>query len=131
MKEAIVAAGPSVTIKDTPIPQISHPHQLIIRVVVSGSNPKDWKYPEFMKLTMNSGDDIAGVVHAVGDEVTEFKVGDRVASFHEMRTAGGSFAEYAVGWDWSTFHLPKNTTYEGTFSSAYSYDLSRNPLLIT
>jgi NADPH2:quinone reductase len=114
MKEAIVAPGPTVKIQDSPIPQISDPRQVIIRVVVSGSNPKDWKVPEWGKMTMNQGDDIAGVVHAVGDEVTEFKVGDRVASFHKMRTPGGSYAEYAVGWDWSTFHLSKNTSYEGT-----------------
>jgi NADPH2:quinone reductase len=41
MKEAIVAKGPKVTIKDTPVPE-PQADQVVIRVVVSGSNPKDW-----------------------------------------------------------------------------------------
>lgn len=41
------------------------------------------------------------------------KVGDRVAAFHEMRTPGGSYAEYAVAWAHTTFHLPKETSFEG------------------
>lgn len=113
MKEAIVAEGPVVTIHDVPMPQISDPRQLIIKVVVSGSNPKDWKGPVWYQRVYNQGDDIAGIVHEVGDDVTEFKVGDRVASFHQMRTPGGSYAEYALAWDWSTFHLAKNTSFEG------------------
>lgn len=41
MKEAIVAAGPKVKIVDSPIPEPG-PEQVVIKVVVSGSNPKDW-----------------------------------------------------------------------------------------
>lgn len=51
-------------------------------------------------------------MHSVGSNVWEFKVGDRVASFHEMMTPGGSFAEYAVGWQHTTIHLPKNVSFE-------------------
>ena len=58
------------------------------------------------------GDDIAGTIHAVGENVTEFKVGDRVAAFHEMRTPGGSYAEYALAWAHTTFHIPHKTTFE-------------------
>ena len=47
---------------------------------------------------MNQGDDIAGTVHAVGEGVEEFKVGDRVAAFHEMLSPHGSYGEYAVSW---------------------------------
>ena len=86
-------------------------HQLVIKVVVAGSNPKDWKYPAWLEAS-NSGDDAAGYVHSVGSAVTEFKVGDRVAIFHEMNTPGGVFAEYAVAWEHTTFHLPKNVSLE-------------------
>lgn len=83
MKEAIVHPGPKVTITDSPIPT-PNDDQLVIKVIVSGSNPKDWKLPEWMNKTGNSGDDIAGIVHEVGKNVYEFKPGDRVMAFHEM-----------------------------------------------
>jgi D-arabinose 1-dehydrogenase-like Zn-dependent alcohol dehydrogenase len=41
MKEAIVSKGPKVEILDSPIPEPG-PEQVVIKVVVSGSNPKDW-----------------------------------------------------------------------------------------
>lgn len=63
-------------------------------------------------MPLNSGDDIAGIVHSVGKDVYEFKPGDRVAGFHECLTANGSFAEYAVAPDWMTFHLPHHISFE-------------------
>jgi len=111
MKEAIVHPGPKVTIVDSPIPEPG-PDQLVIKVVVSGSNPKDWKIPDWLDESSNTGDDIAGIVHSVGENVYEFKQGDRVASFHEMQTPGGSFAEYAIGWQHTTFHIPRKTSFE-------------------
>jgi NADPH:quinone reductase-like Zn-dependent oxidoreductase len=65
-----------------------------------------------MKTDFNTGDDIAGYVHSVGPNVYEFQPGDRVASFHEMMTPGGSFAEYAVGWAHTTFHIPQSISFE-------------------
>ncbi|KAJ9131808.1 Protein TOXD [Pleurostoma richardsiae] len=111
MKEAIVSAGPKVKIVDSPVPEPSD-DQVLIKVVVSGSNPKDWKYPEWKSISSNQGDDIAGIVHKVGKNVTEFKPGDRVAAFHEMFAPGGSYAEYALAWQHTTFHIPKNTSFE-------------------
>ena len=61
---------------------------------------------------MNTGDDVAGYVHTVGAGVTEFKPGDRVGAFHEMMTPHGSFAEYAIAWAKTTFHIPAETTFE-------------------
>lgn len=113
MKEAIVKAGPKVEIVDSPIPKPGA-GQLVIKVEVSGSNPKDWKYPEWEPDTaqINQGDDIAGTVHEVGDGVTAFKVGDRVGAFHEMLMPHGSFAEYAVAYAYTSFHIPKSMSYE-------------------
>lgn len=112
MKEAIIYKGPKVEIIDSPIP-IPEPDQVVTKVVVSGSNPKDWKRPEYTGQNVNQGDDIAGVVHTVGSDVVEFKPGDRVAAFHQMMAPGGSYAEYAVSWSHTTFHIPKKTSFEG------------------
>lgn len=61
---------------------------------------------------INQGDDISGIVHSVGANVTNFRPGDRVASFHEMLTSHGSFAEYAVGLAATTFHIPADVSFE-------------------
>nr|OQO27134.1 hypothetical protein B0A51_07016 [Rachicladosporium sp. CCFEE 5018] len=112
MKEAIVSAGPSVKIVDSPIPK-PNADQVVTKVIYSGSNPKDWKVPEWMgeKGVANQGDDVSGIVHEVGENVVEFKKGDRVMAFHEMMAPGGSYAEYALSWKHTTFHLPKNTSF--------------------
>lgn len=65
----------------------------------------------------NQGDDISGIVHEVGEGVSEFKKGDRVAAFHEMMKPGGSYAEYALSWAHTTFYLPEKTSFEGTPST--------------
>jgi NADPH2:quinone reductase len=41
MKEAIVHKGPVVEIVDSPVPEPG-PDDVVTKVVVSGSNPKDW-----------------------------------------------------------------------------------------
>ncbi|KAF2720928.1 GroES-like protein [Polychaeton citri CBS 116435] len=111
MKEAVVDKGPTVRIQDSAIPKPGKA-QLLIKVVFSGSNPKDWKIPEWTGKVLNQGDDISGVVHEVGEGVTEFKPGDRVAAFHEMQAPGGSYAEYALAWAHTTFLLPPNTSFQ-------------------
>ncbi|KAL8729297.1 MAG: hypothetical protein Q9166_004794 [cf. Caloplaca sp. 2 TL-2023] len=111
MKEAIVHPDLKVDIVDSEIP-VPKDDEVVIKVVVSGSNPKDWKFPVMSKEAINSGDDIAGVVHQVGRNVYEFKPGDRVAAFHQIMAPGGSFAEYAVSWAHTAFHIPNHTSFE-------------------
>lgn len=74
MYEAIINAGPKVELIQSPIPS-PNADQVVIKVVVSGSNPKDWKTPDLWGTeSINQGDDIAGIVHVVGVNATEFKV---------------------------------------------------------
>lgn len=89
MKSIVNLAGSDVAVKLVSI-SIPEPaaHQILIKVVVSGCNPKDWKYPEWaadydgpagttmarVKAGINQGDDVAGVVEKVGEDVLEFKV---------------------------------------------------------
>ena len=115
MGEAIVAAGPHVTIIESPIPTPAS-NQVLIKVVVSGSNPKDWKRPEWFQKPHNSGDDIAGIVEAVGDDVTSFYKGDRVAALHEMMTLGGSYAENALAPEYTYFHLHGSISFAEVFT---------------
>ena len=111
MKEAIVSPDLSVKIIDSPVPKPG-PGEVLIKVICAGFNPKDWKYPFFTKQPGNTGDDVAGEVAEVGEDVFEFKHGDKVAAFHEMTTSGGAFAEYAIAHASTTFHLPKKTSFE-------------------
>ncbi|RVD83856.1 uncharacterized protein DFL_005630 [Arthrobotrys flagrans] len=87
------------------------PNNILIKVAVTGTNPKDWKYITAEK-GFNSGDDIAGTVDAVGDNVASFRPGDRVAAFHVMLTENGSFAEYAIAPATTTFHIPSSLSFE-------------------
>ncbi|KAI0875476.1 GroES-like protein [Hypoxylon argillaceum] len=100
-----------IEVIDTPIP-IPKDKEIVIKVIVSGSNPKDWKYPLWKNWPHNSGDDIAGIVHSVGNDVYEFKPGDRVAALHQAGKENGSYAEYSIAPDWTTFHIPQQVTFE-------------------
>lgn len=111
MKEAICRLGPKVEIHDVPIPEPSD-DEVQIKVVVSGTNPKDWKMAEWGLGERNEGDDIAGIVTKVGNDVFEFRPGDRVGAFHRIRTPHGSYAEYALAPAHTTFHIPHHTSFE-------------------
>jgi NADPH:quinone reductase-like Zn-dependent oxidoreductase len=93
------AHGPAdvLTVADAPLPQPG-PRQVRIRVRAAGVNPLDWKiragllaavFP--VELPHVPGQDVAGVVDAVGTDVTEWAVGDPVFG---MGTA--TYAEYAL-----------------------------------
>lgn len=130
MKEAVVTQNVTVQISDVAIPK-PQAGQLLIRTIVSGTNPKDWKYPKIWGRTeapRNQGDDIAGVVEAIGEGVTGFVAGDRVAAFHELGTPNGSFAEYSIAWARSAFHIPENISFEGKLKHRHPFEC-RNGLI--
>jgi NADPH:quinone reductase-like Zn-dependent oxidoreductase len=56
------------------------------------------------------GSDIAGVVEAVGSNITEFKIGDEI--FGELPGYRGGFAEYAVTHGKTMMHKPAGLTFE-------------------
>ncbi|KAH7320670.1 chaperonin 10-like protein [Stachybotrys elegans] len=120
MKEAIVAPDLSVTIHDVPIPAPG-PHEILVKVLVAGTNPKDWKFPEVSNKAHNSGDDLAGIVEAVGEGVCEFRNGDRVAGMHAFPLPHGAFAEYAILRDYMAFHIPENVSFEEAATIPLAY----------
>jgi len=69
------------------------------------------------------GNDVAGYVEAVGEGVTKFKKGDKVAAFTKMFTAihYGAYAEYTVSPAISAFHLGSNTSFEEAAALPLAY----------
>ncbi|KAI1854095.1 hypothetical protein JX265_003582 [Neoarthrinium moseri] len=130
-KQAIIHPSiERVDIIETPIPEPGA-KEVVIKTVVAGANPKDWKFslweewaqsdaldPEIKSQVPpspgahNSGDDVAGIIYSVGADVSEFKPGDRVAAMHVTITENGGYAEYTVAPAYLTFHIPQHVSFE-------------------
>lgn len=88
--------------RDMPMPDIQSPHQLRVSIKAAGINPLDTKlrkrgtyYPD--RLPTILGCDGAGVVDAVGAQVTRFKAGDAVYFCNGgIGGAPGNYAQYCV-----------------------------------
>ncbi|KAL7939299.1 GroES-like protein [Trichoderma chlorosporum] len=114
MREAFAYSGPKVDVVESAIPTAGA-FQMIVKVACVGLNPKGWKVAEGAVPGVtysNEGDDFAGVIHEVGQGVTEFRVGDRVGVFHKVLSPGGGWAEYAIAWESMTFHLADHVSFE-------------------
>jgi NADPH:quinone reductase-like Zn-dependent oxidoreductase len=93
--------GPEVLhMADVPVPNPG-PQQVRIRVQASGVNPVDstirsGAMQAIIPTTLPAipGIDVAGVVDAVGEDVTDFAVGDPVVGWADP--PAGSYAEYAL-----------------------------------
>ncbi|XP_074191057.1 quinone oxidoreductase isoform X2 [Rhinolophus sinicus] len=94
-----------------PIPK---DHQVLIKVHACGVNPVDTyirsgTYSRKPLLPYTPGCDVAGVVEAVGDNVSAFKKGDRVFT---TNTVSGGYAEYAVAADDTVYTLPEKLDFQ-------------------
>lgn len=79
---------------DVPVPQLL-PKQILVKTKVIAIDPYDVKFVQgFMgeadKLPLIPGSSVAGVVVAIGSDVADFKVGDRVAATRHHK----SYAEF-------------------------------------
>ncbi|KAL7266974.1 hypothetical protein RUND412_010459 [Rhizina undulata] len=93
-------AGKKPVLGERPVPTPA-PNQVLVKVVSAGVNPVDWKIIKYgmiiQKFPSVLGKDIAGIVEKVGDEVKDFKVGDRVMSQCYFESADhGGFQQYCV-----------------------------------
>lgn len=102
----------------TPEPTIQTPTQILVKIQGAGINPIDTKlrrhgtfYPDQMPAIL--GCDGAGIVEAVGAEVTQFKPGDEV--YYCWGGLGlkatGNYAEYAVIEEISVAPKPRSLSF--------------------
>lgn len=97
--------------------------EVVIKIIAAAVNPADWRMMRarpflarldngiFRPKKTKLGCDFAGIVDAVGSDVTRFKPGDEV--FGDMFDAGmGSLAEYGVIAQQFVVHKPANVTFE-------------------
>jgi len=94
-------------------------NQVLVKVRAAAANPLDWHYmrgtPYIVRMDSGLfkpkvgrlGVDMAGVVEAVGRNVTRFKPGDEV-----FGTGGGAFAEYVLASESKVVLKPANLTFE-------------------
>lgn len=94
-----------------PIPK---DHQVLIKVHACGVNPVDTyirsgSYSRKPLLPYTPGSDVAGVIEAVGGNVSAFKKGDRVFT---TGTVSGAYAEFAVAADDTVYALPEKLDFK-------------------
>ncbi|WP_250656367.1 NADP-dependent oxidoreductase [Alkalimarinus coralli] len=96
----------SLVERDTPEPKAN---EVRVKVTAAGLNPIDYKTRKGLGFVAGQiepqfndgvgwvpGYDVAGLVDAVGDDCSEWKVGDRVMGMIGFPLQGGGYAEYAV-----------------------------------
>jgi NADPH:quinone reductase-like Zn-dependent oxidoreductase len=101
-----------------PVPQAG---EVLVRVHAAGVNPLDWKirwgwWKDSLRLTLPAipGIDLAGVVAAIGPEVTTLQVGQAVYGCSRGPWEGGTgtYAEYAIAPAHSLAPKPGNLSFD-------------------
>ncbi len=135
MRAAVFEGNGVLTVKDVPVPRITRPTDVLLRVdaaSICGSDLHGLTVPPGVDITPNIiyGHEFCGTVVAIGDEVEEFQPGDFVTvnprvrcghcyecthnrgdlcseTFHYGETGDGCFAEYIlVSWQ-QLYHVPE------------------------
>lgn len=103
-----------VEITEVNKPQVAE-GKILVRVYAAGVNPIDWKITHGvmpLNLPITLGGDFAGVVLEVGNDVTDFKVNDKVYGQAPAFAGGtGTFAEYTVADVNNVALKPKNLNF--------------------
>ncbi|KAI1383445.1 alcohol dehydrogenase [Hypoxylon trugodes] len=111
---AIVEKG-RAEIREVPIPKVIDGF-VLVKVKAVGINPTDWKGIETRTVPsgVQIGLDYAGVVEEVGNGVTNFKKGDRIAGaifgLNELHPDWGAYAEYLIAKADVQTKIPDNVT---------------------
>ncbi|MDB4952495.1 MAG: Alcohol dehydrogenase zinc-binding domain protein [Myxococcales bacterium] len=102
----------AVHVELVPVPKVG-PHDVLVEVATAGVGVWD---PEMVNGSFTVGkvdfpqvigSDGAGVVRAIGEQVTRFAIGDRVYGWGFGNAKGGFYAEFASIGEKELAHLPK------------------------
>lgn len=98
------------------MPQINN-HEVLVKVKAAGVNPLDIlnlngsvRMIADYKLPLTLGNELSGVIEAVGDDVLNFKVGDPVYTRLPLNKIG-AFAEYAAVNEDALSIMPENLSF--------------------
>lgn len=98
------------------MPQINN-HEVLVKVKAAGVNPLDIlnlngsvRMIADYKLPLTLGNELSGVIEAVGDDVLNFKVGDSVYTRLPLNKIG-AFAEYAAVNEDALSIMPENLSF--------------------
>jgi L-iditol 2-dehydrogenase len=138
MKAAVKTAEGDFEVKEVPMPEITRPDYVLVKVRsagICGSDLHSWKVPLPERVGRISGHEVAGDVVAIGKDVTNVKVGDRVGvdsvvscmecywcrvgQYHicpyksdiRTKTFAQGFGEYVVGPSDHVYLLPDHVGY--------------------
>lgn len=100
-------------LEEVPTPKVEA-NQVLVKIKAAGVNPVDTYirsgiYAVKPPLPYTPGKDAAGIIEAVGENVTKFKVGDRV---YTADSVTGTYAEYCLCKENQVNHLPENISFE-------------------
>jgi len=126
MKAAFIEkTGPAKNIVFGDLPQPKpNERQVLVKVRAVAVNPVDTyirsgKYPMSLTMPYVIGCDLAGVVEAVGENVTKFQKGDRVwGSNQGLLGRQGTFAEYAAVDECWLYPTPDNVSDQDVVATA-------------
>ncbi|SDP76063.1 NADPH:quinone reductase [Mucilaginibacter sp. OK268] len=104
-----------IELVEVPQPEINNENQVLIQVKAASVNPLDIKLRSGImqqirpvNLPFVPGADVAGIVVATGEKVTQFKAGDQVIAV----TREGGYAEYAIANESNVAIKPTNASFE-------------------
>ena len=91
--------------------------EVLVKVYATSANPVDCKIRKGMlgavfKTPAILGFDVSGTVEAIGDKVTDFKVGDEVYYMPRINGTPGAYAEYHLAEESIISKKPRNTSHE-------------------
>jgi NADPH:quinone reductase-like Zn-dependent oxidoreductase len=99
-----------------PVP-IPGPDEVLIRCVAVSLNPVDWQSKAYnfsiTSLPWVNGRDASGVIEAVGDDVSNFHIGDAVFTLTDStKSHAGSYQEFFIAAASSIARIPSGMSFE-------------------